>query len=194
VLEKYGIVYERDHSQIDCARCSSILYEKGNKPDFDYTVPNEDCTVVDMKTEDNKYLHRDFHLLGDNALKYCAEIYGKDAVREFLRDFAKSYYAPQIELFKSRGLAAVKEWLEKLYETEESAELLSSELSDSILTVVIEKSPVIEYMHTLNQEPSEYYIEETRTLYAAIAEASNLSFKLEYYNTDGGTKYIFAIK
>jgi len=191
VLEKYGIVYERDHSQIDKARCSSILYEKGHKPDFDYTVPTEDCTVVDMKREDNKYLHRDFHLLGDNALKYCAGEYGYAGVVEFLDEYARSYYSPKIEEFKKQGLPAVESWLRKVYETEEASELLHTELTDAKLTVTIDKSPVIEYMHSLNQKPSEYYIEETKTLYSSIADASGLGFSLEYYKEDGGTKYVF---
>lgn len=58
---------------------------------------------------------------------------------------------------------------------------------------MIEKSPVIEYMHSLNQEPSEYYVEETRTVYATIARECGYDFTLEYYNADGGTKFIFEI-
>ncbi len=191
VLEKYGIVYERDHSKIDNAECSSILYEKGNKPNFDYTVPTEDCTIVDMRSEDNKYLHRDFHLLGDNALKYCAENFDKDAAIEFLIDYVNYYYAPKIEEVKAGGLKALKAWIEKVYETEEASEYLKTELSNGILTVTVTKSPVIEYMHSLGQKPTEYYIEETRTLYSAIADAAGLGFELLYYNEDGGTSFVF---
>ena len=42
VLEKYGVVYERDHSKINSAQCSSILYEKGNKPDIDFFNMTDD--------------------------------------------------------------------------------------------------------------------------------------------------------
>ena len=91
VLEKYGISYIRDNSKIENAECTSMLYETKNPPDFDFRQLNstnakeffdEKSQIVDMKTEDNKYLHRDFHLLGDNALQYCANKYGKDAVKE----------------------------------------------------------------------------------------------------------------
>ena len=191
VLEKYGIVYERDHSKIDNAECCSILYEKGNKPNFDYTVPTEDCTVVDMKSEDNKYLHRDFHLLGDNALKYCGDNYGKEAVVEFLTDYVKYYYAPKIEKVKKNGLRALKEWIEKVYETEEASEVLKTELTEGKLRVTVTKSPVIEYMRSLGQKPTEYYIEETKTLYSAIADAVGFTFELTYYNDDGGTSFVF---
>lgn len=46
-------------------------------------------------------------------------------------------------------------------------------------------------MRSLNQEPSKYYIEETRTLYDVIAKECGLRFNLVYYNDDGGTKFIF---
>ncbi len=191
VLEKYGVVFERDHSKIDQAECSSLLYEEGNRPDFDYKVPGEHAIVSDMKKEDNKYLHRDFHLLGDNALKYCGENFGDNCVVDFLATYAKHYYSPQIDDIKNRGLVAIKEWIEKVYEVEEASEVLHTELDGEVLTVTIDKSPVIEYMYSLNQKPSRYYIEQTRTLYSAIADACNLGFTLEYYNEDGGTSFKF---
>ncbi|MBE7024881.1 MAG: hypothetical protein E7408_02340 [Ruminococcaceae bacterium] len=191
VLEKYGIVYERDHSKIDQAQCSSILYEKGNRPIEDFTKIDDTKVVVDMKAEDNKYLHRDFHLLGDLALRYCGETLGDAAVIEFLDAYAKVFYAPQIEDFRARGLVAVREWLEGIYAVEEAGEVLHTTLSDDTLWVTVDESPVIAYMHTLGQEPSKYYIEETRTLYASIANACNFSFTLEDYRANGACKYKF---
>lgn len=191
VLEKYGIVYERDNSHIDRAECWSLLYEKGHKPTCDVTAIDDTKVVNDMKTEDNKYLHRDFHLLGDLALKYCGEQYGIEGVVDFVTEFAKNYYSPKIEEFKKGGLKAIKEWFEKIYEIEESSEVLDCNLQDGTLTVTISKCPVIEYMRSLGQKPSEYYIEQTRTLYDVIAKESGFTFDLEYYNQDGAAKFTF---
>lgn len=191
VLEKYGWEYERDNSKVDRAECSSLLYEKGHRPTCDYTAIDDTKVVVDMKPEDNKYLHRDFHLLGDLALKYCAEVFGDQGVVDFLTDYTKNYYSPQIEDIRKRGLAAVKEWIEKVYEIEEASEVLHTELTDDTLTVVIDKSPVIEYMHSLHQQPTKYYIEETRTMYAVMARESGLDFTLDYYHEDGAAKFRF---
>jgi hypothetical protein len=85
----------------------------------------------------------------------------------------------------------VCDWLQKTYGVEEASEVLHMELSDRELTVTVDKSPVIEYMHSLNQEPTKYYIEETRTLYKAIAHKSGFGFELEYYKDNGGAKYRF---
>lgn len=198
VLEKYGIVYKRDKSGIDHAECRDVLYEKDNPPSFDFTTVSDEelkgkagVEIIDMKSEDNKYLHRDFHLSGDNALKYCGDKFGYEAVIGFIEDYVKYYYAPVIEKIKKEGLSSIKEWIEKVYETEEASELLHTELSKDTLTVTVDKSPVIEYMGTLGKKPSEYYIEETRTLYRAIAEESGLRFELEYYREDGGAKFAF---
>ena len=62
------------------------------------------------------------------------------------------------------------------------------------LIVKIKKCPVIAYMRSLNQEPSEYYIEETKTLYSVIAEESGFKFALKYYDTDGKTEFEFREK
>lgn len=191
VLEKYGAVYERDHSMVHEAKCSSVLYEAGNPPPADYKEPKEGRKVGGCKREGKKYLHRDFHLLGDNALKYCGDNYGDEAVIGFLKQFAVDYYAPRIAEMKEGGLPAVKAWLEKIYEIEEASEVLHAELEGDVLTFTIDKCPVIEYMHGLNQQPSPYYIEQTRTLYAAIAEAAGFQFELEYYNEDGAAKFKF---
>lgn len=201
VLEKYGIVYARDNSKIANAECCSCLYEKDAPPSFDFRKitdeelksreGEEGVTIIDMKTEDNKYLHRDFHLLGDNALKYCADKYGKDALIDFLKDYVSFFYAPIIENIKKEGLEALRSWIEKNYKIEEASELLHTELKANKLTVTIDKCPAISYMRTLGKEPSECYIEETRTLYAALAEFCGLGFELEYYNDNGGTRFVF---
>ena len=201
VLKNYGIKYERDNSLVDKAQCRGFFYESGNKPDIDWRnitdeemrqMKTDDVDIIDLKTEDNKYLHRDFHLLGDMALKYCADKFGYDVLVDFITEYVKCYYAPQIENIKKKGLPALKEWIEKVYEIEESAHLLTCKLSEGKLKVTVEKSPVIEYMHSLGKEPTEYYIEETRTLYSVIASECGYSFNLEYYNEDGGTCFVFA--
>ncbi len=201
VLEKYGVEYVRDNSAIENAECRGCFYEKGTTPDFDFRTINDEellkrkgedgINVIDMKSEDNKYLHRDFHLLGDNALEYCADRYGYDALIDFLRDYVRFFYAPVIEKIKSEGLIALKSWMEKTYEIEEASELLHTELDGNKLTVTVDKCPAISYMHTLGKEPSKYYIEETRTVYSAVAELCGLEFELEYYKNDGAAKFVF---
>ena len=200
VLEKYGFAYERDNSKVDNAECKSILYRKGCKPDFDFkTVSDTEAVklcsdramITDITSEDNKYLHRDFHLLGDNALKYCLDTYGEGEMIKFLTDFATNYFAPVIEEAKRVGLSALAEHIRSVYEKEEASEVLHIELTDESLKVEIDECPAIKYMHSLGKSPSECYVEETRTVYAAIAKECGFCFTLEYYEDNGRTAFSF---
>lgn len=193
VLEKYGVVYERDHSKISNAECSSLLYEKGNRPQGDYKAP-DGRIIIDMKSDDNKYLHRDFHILGDNALTYCGEKFGYDRVVDFLEDYVKKYYAPVIKKIKKQGLYGLQEWIINLYEIEEARDVLHTKLSENELVVTIDKSPVIEYMSSLGQKPGKYYVEETRTFYTVIANECDFDAEIVYYEENGATKILFKNK
>ena len=192
VLDKYGVAFELDFSKIDNAECSFCVYRNGETPDDSIRQIDDTKTVMDLKAEDNKYLHRDFHLSGDNALCYCGETFGDDEVVSFLSDFARAYYAPVAEKAKKEGLAAIKTWLENTYEKEEASNALHAELGDGRLTVTVDHSPAIAYMYSLHQKPSRYYIEQTRTVYAAVADACGYDFELLYYNEDGGAKFVFS--
>ena len=200
VLENYGFTYVRDDSMVDNAECKSILYRTGHEPSFDFKAESdesvrqkcsENSEVVDLKSEDNKYLHRDFHLLGDNALKYCRDTYGEEDMKEFLTEFTVNYFAPVIDKAKKNGLSALYEHLWSVYEKEEASELLHLALRDDELTVEIDECPAIRYMHTLEKEPSECYVEETRTVYSTMAKAIGLDFELHYYEKNGKAKFTF---
>lgn len=190
VLDKYDMVLEVDMSNVDKAQCTSLLYKKGNKP-TDYDKIDDTKVVIDMKADDNKYLHRDFHVSGDMAIKYCAEKFGEQEAINFLTTYVKNYYSPVIKDIKNRGLIAIKEWIERVYEKEEASHLLHISINGDTLTVNIDKSPVIEFMKSINIEPSKYYIEQTRTLYKAIADECGYGFSLDYYEDDGKTQFRF---
>ena len=66
------------------------------------------------------------------------------------------------------------------------------ESDENSLTVMIDKCPAIEYMRSLGKEPSEYYQEETRTVYETIASECGYSFTLDYYDENGGTRLVFS--
>ena len=196
-LLEYGLDRHRDNSLVENAECKSIIFEKGKDPNIDLkTVKdeefiNDDALIMDIKSEDNKYLHRDFHFHSDLALSYLGEHFGENGVRAFLTDYVNNYYSIQIEDAKKRGLVAIKEWIEKLYKTEESLELVSLSLSENELSVKISESPAIRHLRATGTEPCKYYVEQTRTLYSAMADSLNLCFNLDYYDDSGKAEFRF---
>ena len=203
VLNKYGADYIRDTHEIDNAACRSLLYEIGGKmPDFDWrTIPDEEIlkmqgddsvVISDVKREGKKYLHRAFYYSIDNAMRYCGEQFGDEAVAGFFTTYAKKFYAPEIEEMKKDGLAAVKAFIEKTYTTDEAMDVLHTELTEDTLTVTIDKCPAVAYIRSANQTPSKYLIMQTSTLYDVMAKEAGLSFNLEYYTEeDGAAKFTF---
>ena len=193
-LAEHGIVGERDNSKVEHAECASLYYLKGHRPEGDYRAIDEHKIVLDIHKEDNKYLHRDFHLSADLALQYCGEQFGNQVVCDFLTTYVHNFYSPQIQQIRAEGLPALEQWLQHIYEIEEARDVLHTKLTEHSLLVTIDYSPVIAYMHSLHQEPSQYYIEQTRTLYAAIASACDLDFTLDYYEANGHTQFRFQQK
>ena len=149
-----------------------------------------DKLVMDIRPGDNKYLHRDFHVTGDNGLKYVGERYGDNGVREYLTTFAKAYYKPLFEAYRKEGLQALLDQQKKLYEDEEMPEVFHAELTEDSLTVTVDRCPAVTFMRSHGYEPSRWYIEMTRTVNMVIADELDLGFTLEYYNEeDGACKY-----
>ena len=74
--------------------------------------------VMRRKASDNEYLHKDFHGALSAAIDYLDEHYGPRAVRQYLRQFTLAFHAPLKEALKARGLAALKEHFEKIYNIE----------------------------------------------------------------------------
>ena len=147
---------------------------------------------IERKAADNKYLHRDFFVTGDIGIAYVGEIYGDEAVKEYLEQYAKSYYKLLAEEVKKNGLVTLKEYFENVYEKEEWSEYVTTELTADTLTVSVEKCPAVTYMKSVGHTPSKWYKETVYTVYKTLASMSRLAFEIEYYDEkDGSTKFIF---
>ena len=113
--------------------------------------------VMERRASDNKYLHKDFHNLMNLGIEYIREKYGEDSVREYLARFAKAYYAPLKSALLKKGLIAVKEHYEKIYETEEALDFVSMSLSEDELIINVEKCPAVTHEKIRRNSPPLYY-------------------------------------
>ncbi|NLJ41280.1 MAG: hypothetical protein GX352_06710 [Clostridiales bacterium] len=148
--------------------------------------------VMDRRAADNKYLHRDFHVSGDLGIEYVGKRFGDNGVKEYLRRFATAFYSPLVEDIKERGLVALKEHIENIYEIEEAPEVLKTTLEEEELLVEVSQCPAIAYMKSIDYTPSKWYIEQTRTVNETIADNADLGFELISYDDETGkTAYRF---
>ena len=147
---------------------------------------------IERKAADNKYLHRDFFVTGDIGIAYVGETYGDEAVKEYLEQYAKSYYSLLIKEVEKQGLQAIKDYFANVYKKEEWSQYLCMEITSNMLTVTVEKCPAVMYMKSIGHTPSKWYKETVYTVYKTLANMCGLAFKVEYYDEkDGSTKFIF---
>ncbi len=136
--------------------------------------------VMDRRAADNEYLHKDFHGALSNALIYLEERFGADAVRDYLRGFARSYYAPVREALRERGLVAIAERLRRVY-ADEGAQV-ELELSDDELIVRVPECPAVAHMRAHGYPVAHMWRETISAVNEAICEGSDYEFDLMDYD------------
>ena len=150
---------------------------------------------IERKASDNKYLHKDFHVTADIGISYVGKNYGDDAVKEYLRDYAKSFYKLLAEEVKEKGLKILEEDFKNVYSKEEWIEYLHTELKDDSLKITVKKCPAVTFMKSTGHTPSKWYKETTYTTYEILAQMCNLDFAVNYYHDeDGSTEFVFRRK
>jgi predicted ArsR family transcriptional regulator len=143
--------------------------------------------VMDRRASDNEYLHKDFHGALSSALIYLEDRFGPDAVREYLREFARKYYAPLREDLAERGLEAIADRLRRVYE-DEGADVCI-ELDRDGLIVEVEACPAVTHMREHGYEVAPMWRETIRSVNEGICEGSTFDFELlEYHEETGASR------
>lgn len=142
--------------------------------------------VMERRASDNKYLHRDFHNFMNLGINYLQKLYGDEGVREYLRDFASSFYAPLKDEIKERGLEAIKDHYEKIYTIEEASDDMEIILSQDELIIKVSKCPAVSHMKSSGVEVSPLYYETLKTVNEVICEGSPFAYELVEYDKDTG--------
>ena len=140
--------------------------------------------VMRRSASDNEYLHKDFHGALSCGIEYLHSNFGADAVRQYLREFALSFYAPLRASLKERGLPALREHFEKLYETEGGG--VEFEDAPDELVVRVEACPAVQHMRAQGYPIARLFQETTRTVDQALCEDTPYVAELTEYDEETG--------
>ncbi len=140
--------------------------------------------VMRRNASDNEYLHKDFHGALSAGIEYLHRNYGEQAVREYLREFAKSFYAPLREALKQRGLAALRDHFEKLYRIESGK--IQITISEDEMIMNVDSCPAVMHMREHQYPVAELFCETTKTVNEAICEGSGFAAELVEYDSQTG--------
>lgn len=140
--------------------------------------------VMHRQAADNVYLHKDFHAALSFALDYVEDRYDPQAVRDYLRQFAAAFYAPLTAALKSRGLVALQEHLQRIYQIEGGQ--ASFEGTDDELVVRVAACPAVQHIRTLGMPVARSFSETTRTVNQKICEGTPFAAELVEYDEQTG--------
>ena len=146
--------------------------------------------VMDRRAADNEYLHRDVHGALSSARIYLEEHFGAEGLRDYLRRFALSYYAPLREDIRERGLIAIADRLRAIYDLEGAD--YSLQMGADELLVEVRACPAVAHMRASGYAVAPQWRETVRTVHEAICEGSPWGFELlEYCEETGANRQRF---
>lgn len=140
--------------------------------------------VFEQKADDNKYLHKDFHISMNMMMEYICNKYGDSALTEYLRRFTREFHSILKENLKKKGLIAVSEYLADIYEKEEWD--LNIRHSDEELVVRQTACPGITHIKEKGHKPVQRYIETYTTVYEELCADTAYEYKMVDFDTDTG--------
>ena len=140
--------------------------------------------VMRREASDNVYLHKDFHGALSTGIQYLEENFGEEAVREYLRIFTNNYLAPLKEQIRQRGLPALKEYFEELYEKEGGEVEIT--LSDDELFIHVAACPAVTHMRQHGYPVANMFYETTKTVNEALVAGTDFAAELVEYDDETG--------
>lgn len=142
------------------------------------------------KAADNVYLHKDFHGVLSIGIEYLQQRYGPEAVREYLRQFASSFYAPLTEKLREQGLGALQEHLEQAYRVEGGS--IEIRCSQDELVLEVEACPAVTHLRQRGFPVASLFYETSTTVYESICAGTPFACEwLAYDERTGRSKVRF---
>jgi hypothetical protein len=135
-------------------------------------------------TGDNDYLHRDFHGALSVGIEYLHTRYGEGAVREYLWQFTRKFYAPLTREVKARGLAAIEEHLRTTYERESGTIHITKTVDELLVDVAF--CPAVKHMRESGYPVARLFRETIDTVNRAICHETPFAAQLLAYDEQTG--------
>ena len=140
--------------------------------------------VIEFRAADLEYLHKDFHGALSTGIEYLDTHFGEESVREYLRRFTRTYYAPLTEDIERRGLIALKEHFERIYNLEGGR--IDLTFSDDEMTLKVEACPAVTHMRKNGYPVARLFHETTKTVNEALCEGTPFAAELVEYDPETG--------
>lgn len=139
--------------------------------------------VIDRQASDNEYMHKDFHGVLCYAIKYLDDNYGQAATQEYLKQVAKTCFAPLTEKLRVEGLKALENHWQNIFSKEGGKFSISYEKDKLVLEV--EKCPAIEHLKQCALFFTDRYCLTTKTVNQTICQDAGYNSSCQYQPGQG---------
>jgi hypothetical protein len=133
---------------------------------------------------DNQYLHPDFHGALSAGIEYLHQRYGEQAVREYLWQFARTFYTPLSDDLRRRGLVALEEHFRRIYDLEGGAVRFTRSLDE--LRIEVDACPAVTHMRGRGYPVARLFRETTDTVNRALCHQTAFAAELLDYDEETG--------
>lgn len=192
-LEQCGLRWIVDHTNVDRASCSDIIYDP--KMFMGMMQMDEDTVVLEYRPGELEYFHPDFHSSLNMGVEYMATTYGEAVLDDYLAQYAKAVYKKRIETIREEGLGALRDMILDTYEKEHAPEAVQTRLEDGKLSVTVHWCPAVRHLKKTGREVSDWYPHTTSVVMQTLASACGLLFTMGNYDAETGeTFYVFSYR
>jgi len=123
-------------------------------------------------------VHKDFHGALSYGLQFVEDNYGREGLDDFLSRLAESVYLPLVDGIRARGLDALHEHLQTIFELEQGE--FEMHTQDGVLTLRVHRCPAICHMKEHRYAVAEHFCEHTRIVNEAVCKAAGCRSSVEY--------------
>lgn len=149
--------------------------------------------AIVKKASDNKYLHKDFHLALNLLMTYVYDHFGKEALVNYLEQFALAYYRPLNQKLRSGDKESLVGYFKEIYEKEESS--VNITVRGNSVEITQDACPAISHIVLSGEKPCPHYRETYNTVYKTICKDTPFEYELEYFDdATGACRQLFKMK
>lgn len=128
-------------------------------------------------------IHKDFHGALSYAIRFLAEQYGREGRDAFLEGLAETVYQPLVEDLRRRGLVALEEHWQRVFQLEDGA--FDMERDERMLVLRVHRCPAIAHMQAHDYPIADGYCAHTRVVNEAICRRAGYRCEVDYDQNDG---------
>lgn len=128
-------------------------------------------------------VHKDFHGALSYGIQFVEEQYGQAGLEDFLSRLAGSVYKPLVEGLRTRGLDAMREHWQNIFELEGGE--FEMAMQDAALVLTVHRCPAVCHMREHGYEVAQHFCEHTRIVNEAVCRAAGYRSSVEYDQSAG---------